>query len=231
MIDAVAVVVPVHDEAELLPSCLAALEAALSRSPVRSLAVIVLDACRDASAEISRRWAAERDDIVIAEIDARNVGYARAIGATHALARCSEPRDRIWLATTDADTHVPRDWLREQLRLADAGAEAFAGTIAVADWGEHGTGLGDRFAEFYARDVGDSHPHIHGANLGVRADAYLAAGGFAPLPTGEDHALWRALSNRSRVATRGLPVITSARKHARAPAGFSGFLVAFAEAG
>jgi hypothetical protein len=27
----------------------------------------------------------------------------------------------------------------------------------------------------------------------VRGDAYLAVGGFPPLPTGEDHALWNAL--------------------------------------
>jgi glycosyltransferase involved in cell wall biosynthesis len=229
MIEAVAVIVPVHDEAELLPSCLAALGDALASSPVRSLVVIVLDTCSDASAEISRRWAAAHDDVAIIEVEARNVGVTRAIGATYALAGLAGPRDRIWLATTDADSDVPHAWLSEQVRLADAGAEAFAGTIMVTDWSEHGVELGDRFGEFYARGGGDTHPHVHGANLGVRADAYLAAGGFAPLETGEDRALWRALSGRPRVATRRLPVITSARKHARAPAGFSEFLVAFAE--
>jgi hypothetical protein len=87
--------------------------------------------------------------------------------------------------------------------------------------------LAERFRQFYVRG-GEHHPHVHGANLGVRADAYLAAGGFAAHPTGEDHALWRALADRPRIATRRIPVVTSARRRARAPSGFAGFLTAMA---
>ena len=67
---------------------------------------------------------------------------------------------------------------------------------------------------------------MHGANLGFRAAAYLMAGGFPAVPTAEDHALVAALTaGGSRVLrTRALPVITSARREARAPHGFSHYL-------
>ena len=227
MIRAVGVIVPVHDEADLLPACLAALAGAVAELPpaIERRVIVVLDACSDRSAEIAREA-----DVETVVCDARNVGRARALGAARVLERFEQrglARDAIWLATTDADTRVPRDWLVEQLRCAEVGAHAVAGAIAVDDWSEHPPGLGERFARFYA-DGGEYHPHVHGANLGVRADAYVVAGGFAPLATGEDHALWRALADRPRIATRKITVVTSARRRARAPDGFAGFLVAFA---
>lgn len=226
MIDAVGVVVPAHDEAALLPRCLAALERARGALAVPSLAVVVLDACRDASAAIAARWSGP-DRHAIA-IEARNVGAARAAGMGHVLAHLRGDRARIWLATTDADSEVPPSWLVDQLQLARDGAEAVAGSIRVTDWNGYPIGFGERFVQFYEpADSGDHHGHVHGANLGVRADAYLEAGGFAPLATGEDHALWRALHARPRVSTRRLAVTTSARRAARAPDGFSGFLSAF----
>jgi hypothetical protein len=67
---------------------------------------------------------------------------------------------------------------------------------------------------------------VYGANLGVRADAYLAVGGFPPVGAGEDAALWRAL------AAAGLPtasptsvrVRTSGRLHGRARGGLADLL-------
>ena len=52
---------------------------------------------------------------------------------------------------------------------------------------------GGTFRETYEIRPDGSHPHVHGANLGVRADAYLRAGGWADLRTAEDHDLWRRL--------------------------------------
>ena len=60
------------------------------------------------------------------------------------------------------------------------------------------------------------------------------AGGFPDVPTGEDQAFVAALTaGGSRVClTRALPVVTSARRDARAPHGFSGYLAELdAEAG
>lgn len=226
-IRAVGVVVPVHDEAALLPGCLAALDRALATLPghLARLAVIVLDACSDASVEIASRWVgAQRSAIVVHE---RNVGAARARGMRHALDALPGELHEIWLATTDADSEVPSDWLLEQLRFARDGAEAVAGTVQVTDWNGYPIGFGERFVQLYEPPgSGDQHGHVHGANLGVRADAYVSAGGFAALATGEDHALWRALHARPRVSSRRLAVTTSARRVARAPEGFSGFLAA-----
>jgi hypothetical protein len=72
---------------------------------------------------------------------------------------------------------------------------------------------------------------VHGANLGIRASAYLAAGGFRSLRTAEDHALVAA------AASAGCPVLqagditvqTSARRQARAPGGFSHLLRTLAQ--
>jgi hypothetical protein len=136
-------------------------------------------------------------------------------------------RAATWLATTDADSAVPARWLVDQLALAARGVEAVAGTIHVADWHDAPAGVDERFGAFYTPPgSGDDHSHVHGANLGVRADAYEAVGGFAPLRSGEDHALWRALhaAGRPCLATRAIPVVTSARRHGRAPGGFAKFL-------
>ena len=219
MIEAIGVIVPVHDEAELLPACLAALDRAVDVAGIPCRVLAVLDACTDGSAA--------PDAITVA---VRSAGAARAAGAAALLAHFADvPRANLWLATTDADSRVPAHWLVDQRRLADDGIDAIAGTIHVDDWSGHPPGSGDRFAQFYEPPgATDAHTHVHGANFGVRADAYLAAGGFAAIRTGEDHALWNALAARRRLSTRRLPVVTSARLVARAPSGFSGFLAKLA---
>ncbi|MBO0819901.1 MAG: glycosyltransferase [Nocardiopsaceae bacterium] len=225
MIRSVGVIIPAHDEQDLLPSCLASMHLAIggirrSRGlPVRL--VVVADACQDRTAEVARQAGA-----VVVSVDARCVGAARAAGAREVLRRTRhlDPRD-VWLATTDADTLVPARWLREQARYADLGWDAVAGTVRVENWRGHPPGVRSAFAERYDAGSGP-HPHVHGANLGFRAAAYLRAGGFPDVPTGEDHALVPALhSAGARVLrTRALPVVTSARREARAPLGFSHYL-------
>ncbi len=92
----------------------------------------------------------------------------------------------------------------------------------MTDWNDHPPHLLATFAARYA--IGDgSHPHVHGANLGCRASAYLKAGGFPPLRTGEDHDLLRGLSLNGCAIARSsdIAVTTSSRRSGRAPAGFS----------
>lgn len=218
MIEAIGVIVPAHDEEELLPACVDALDRALAAVPptVARTSVIMLDACRDGSAACC-------GGIATLACEFRNAGAARALGARHVLDYLRSDPAKTWLATTDADSRVPSDWLVTQLALAARGAQAVAGTVVVDDWTEHPSGLAERFVRFY-----EANSHVHGANLGVRADAYLAVGGFEALESGEDHALWHALADRPRMTTREIPVITSARRRGRAPAGFADFLIAFA---
>jgi hypothetical protein len=144
-------------------------------------------------------------------------------------ATCHTDPAAVWIATTDADTRVPRWWLRRQLGFAAQGWKGVLGTVTVADWIDHPA----RVQRLYAQRYGAwrvHHPHVHGANLGVAADAYLAAGGFRPLPTGEDHALIDALlaAGVPLLRTAQIPVVTSARRHARAPRGFAWLLTSLA---
>ena len=76
-------------------------------------------------------------------------------------------------------------------RLRERGLGRLLGTVTVTDWDGHPPHVPVAFAERYAFGSGP-HPHVHGANLGIRASAYLAAGGFPPLRTAEDHALLAA---------------------------------------
>ncbi len=223
MIRFVGVVVPAHNEQDLLPGCLASLRRAaraLRGTPVR--VVVVADDCQDQTVRAARRGGA-----TVVTIGARNVGAARAAGAAAVLRRAS-PLDpgEVWLATTDADTLVPARWLRAQVRFAAHGWDAVAGTVRVADWSGYRPSVQAAFRERYNTPGGTGHPHVHGANLGIRASAYLAAGGFPSVATAEDHALMGALtaSGGRVLRTRALPVVTSARRDARAPRGFGHYL-------
>lgn len=73
------------------------------------------------------------------------------------------------------------------------GLDAIAGVVALHDDGDLATDTAAAFADGYPVPPG-SHGHVHGANLGVRGSAYLAAGGFPDVTSGEDWALWRSLA-------------------------------------
>jgi glycosyltransferase involved in cell wall biosynthesis len=222
MIRFVGVIIPAHDEQDLLPACLASVRrAARALRGTPAHLVVVADACRDQTALAARRGGAS-----VISLTARSVGAARAAGAREILrrARHVDPAD-VWLATTDADSLVPPGWLRQQVRYASQGWDAVAGTIRVTDWTGRNPRAISRFREHYDSGPG-LHSHVHGANLSFRASAYLAAGGFPAVPTAEDRALVAALAaSGSRVLRTGaLPVITSARRDPRAPDGFGHYL-------
>jgi hypothetical protein len=161
MIEAAGIVVPAHDEEELLPSCLAALREAIGTAVaalpgIRVRTVVAADTCSDRTADLAR-----------------------------------------------------------------LGWEAVVGTVTVADWTGHPPDVAGEFTRRYGAWRG-CHPHVHGANLGFSAQAYLAAGGFPPLRTAEDHALVSAMQAQGRrvLRTPDLRVVTSARARYRAPGGF-----------
>lgn len=224
----IGVAIPAHDEQACLDACLAALLRAvrhpdLGAEPV--MVCVVLDACTDGSAAVAarhrRRFEAAGCMLELLEIDARQVGAARAAGAHRLLERGAR-----WLAFTDADTCVAPQWLAAQLGL---GADAVCGVVAVDDWSPH-CAIADRLREHFTRHYQprDGHQHIHGANLGVSAAAYQAAGGFAAVGCHEDVLLVRALEAIGmRIAWSALPrVTTSARIDARARGGFGDTLLA-----
>lgn len=228
-----AVVIPAHDEASTIGACLASVLASLAAaSAVDQWIVVVADRCSDATAAVARQALGSSGEVV--EVDAGNVGQARAIGSRVALAHLdiddvaqqrsgADRAERTWLLTTDADTAVPRDWVTEHLRLADAGAAAVAGIVRIDSFADHPAHVEPRHQRAYVVNADGTHAHVHGANLGVRADAYRAIGGWSPLRTAEDHDLW------DRLAAGGWPtvssieswVITSGRALGRAPEGLA----------
>jgi glycosyltransferase involved in cell wall biosynthesis len=225
---ALGVVVPVHNEEELVCAALESVSDAINELRVLKIAseiVVVLDACVDDSARLVAEWQqrhARRSaaPMSLVTCDARNVGIARGLGCAVALdaLRDIDPA-RVWLATTDADSHVPRRWLRTQLLRHEEGRDVWAGRVHVTDWSLHRRVL----QTTWQHDYDSEHQPIHGANLGFNAGVYVAAGGFPPLRTGEDRALVRAMSLRGADCCfdDSLRVVTSARRAARAPLGFA----------
>ena len=197
--------------------------------------VAVLDSCSDGTGDVVaqavRRVPKGRDiELVAVEVAHTNVGKARADGCTTALGLL--PGIDIgdaWLATTDADSVVPANWLAHQVQLHRSGMHAWAGTVEVADWSDHGPDVIGRYTRLYGRDdlAGGRHRHAHGANLGVSAQAYRHCGGFSDAACGEDQALLLALQHAGlpAMATSAMPVLTSARRDARAPGGFGDTLL------
>ncbi|UZF56790.1 glycosyltransferase [Gordonia polyisoprenivorans] len=219
-IDRVVVVIPAHNERDLLPACLRAVRIAADAVRIPVHVGVVLDTCTDGSAEVIGAEVAP----IVGEFGA--VGAARAAGIAALLHDASSETDpeRTWVATTDADSEVPGNWLQHHLMRAADGADAYAGTVTPKDWTRWPAALADRYRRRY-RDH-DGHRHIHGANLGVRADAYLAVGGFGELPHDEDVDLIERLESAgvSIAWCAQAPVATSTRRHGRAPEGFAAHL-------
>ena len=213
---------PAHDERETIAACLHHIERARKQAEpaVRTHCVVVADACRDDTVAIARRTLPGR--IEAFESHDRCVGAARRRGVELGLSMCTVALDRIWIASTDADTLVRADWILRQLHHADVeGSAAVAGLVVLDPAAD--AELRAMFVAAYRIPEQPPHPHVHGANLGLRASAYRAAGGWADRVAHEDHDLWNRL--RATWPTSSpidLVVETSARRVARAPEGFRG---------
>jgi glycosyltransferase involved in cell wall biosynthesis len=224
----IGVLVPARNEESLLPRCIASLLAARARLGDEATCdiVVVVDSSTDRTCEIAETMLAGRGTVV--PIDARAVGQARSVAAKVLLERYSGPLAHCWLANTDADCEVPPNWLTDQLAIAQQGIDAVAGIVDVDSFTEHEAQVKERFRMSYLLHPDGTHPHVHGANMGVRADAYIRAGGWLALDTAEDHDLWQRLhqSGHRPLSASKLLVTTSGRKVGRAPHGFADALAA-----
>ena len=224
-INSVGVIVPAHNEESLLPGCLAALRVAVRFASLPVRVVVVLDDCTDTTGDVCQRFGVESFRIA-----AHNVGEARGAGARRLLRNESRP-EAVWLASTDADTRVPPTWLRDQVDLAQSGADVVLGVVRLGD-DDAAPSLLRAFEFEYQKQLADngSHSHIHGANLGVRASVYLRAGGFPPVPNHEDRRLIQQL-HRLRGVTietcQNVGVQTSSRIEGRCDHGFAATLGRF----
>lgn len=224
MIRTIGVVVPACNEAQSIGACLSALAEARGRlasssARVHVRTVVVLDRCIDATADI----AATHPHVECVVCDAGQVGAARNAGVRHLLDGASTDQSQTWIANTDADSVVPRDWLVEMREFAERGADLVLGTVLPQP------GLPAPIGDaWHARhELREDHPHVHGANFGIRADVYTRLGGWPDVRSGEDVLLaQRALATgQLRIARPStIAVLTSTRLRGRAPRGFSSYL-------
>ena len=210
----IAVIIPAHNEAAGIGRCLASIAEAAGHPGLSGEAVVTVVALDDCSDDTAAHC--HRPGVVTTCVQARCVGIARACAAELALAMGAR-----WIASTDADSRVPPDWLAGQL---GSNSDVFCGMVAVEDWLDYPESVQRAYSQGHR--LRDGHRHVHGANLGISAQAYRRCGGFLPLACGEDVALVDALAAAGhRIAWQARPlVLTSARRYARAPGGFSKFL-------
>lgn len=240
-IHTLAVVVPARNEELRLPGCLEALAAAtrhlqeVEPHPPLVRVVVVLDRCVDHSGDVVARW----DAVEAVHSNVGRVGAARDAGVRHVLdgarggtAAAGLPgRTReagVWIASTDADSVVPPDWLSFHLRHARAGAGLLLGTVRLdpAGFGTDQLEPAPLRAWRERHSTEDGHSHVHGANLGIRGDIYRRTGGFPDVALHEDVLLSRSAQavGARIVRAGGAAVRTSARTKGRTPAGMAGYL-------
>lgn len=219
VVSRIGVVVPVHQEEELLEACLASMMDAVAAAPAAVMVVVVLDACTDGSAGIAARF-----PVTTLRLDEGNVGAARRAGAARVLDCLGGQHARgTWITNTDADSTVPANWIAHHAARAADGADLVLGGVRPDL-----AALSPAHADLWLRTHPPGRPtgNVHGANLGIRASTYLDAGGFAALSEHEDVDLVaRAVAAGGVVvATDGCAVATSARFTGRTPGGYAGYL-------
>lgn len=226
------VVVPARDEQERIAGCIAALAGQDGVRRDQYEVLLVLDACRDRTRERALAEAARRPGLRMHVLAAERpgAGSSRRTGMDVACARLEAVgRPHGLIASTDADSAPDAAWLRRQLDLVGAGAEAIGGLIEVEEGGLDPAALAlregrlrERLAVVRAEGAAD-HPFFSGASIGVTAQAYRRAGGLRPLAALEDQALERSLADAGVPITRSraVRVRTSGRTDGRARHGLA----------
>lgn len=229
-----AVCVPVRNERAMLPGLVAALGRQRGVDGVALSLCCFFDGCDDGSEAVVGAgpggWALR--GAAGPRHDDANAGRARgramalgleALGAAGGVLLC-----------TDADSAPAPDWLAAALRSLDD-CDLVAGLIE-RDCDDAGHARLEAYYDrlyLYRRAVdpvpwepAPGHHYTGGANLAMWAAAYRAAGGFRPLPHGEDAVL---VDDAARAGLRvrrdcAVRVRTSARRDGRAPGGLAAAL-------
>lgn len=218
----VGIVIPAHDEAELVGDAVRAVVAACGRVDATCVVVVVDDGSSDGTTEVAREALdgfAGLGSVVVGSFG--RASTARCAGIDLIRAVVADPAD-TWVLSTDADSVVPPTWIQAYLAHHERGSVAVAGIVDLLDedalWGE-------RWRRDYGATVGAdlAHPHVHAANLGIRFDVYDEVGGFTDLDRIEDIDLWRKVraAGYVPVADGSIVVSTSARFTGRVEVGFA----------
>ncbi len=219
------VVVPAHNEEDLIAACIEALAAQQGVTRAEYEVLLVLDRCTDATEQRAREAAHDLNLRVLAANGA-GVGHARRTGMDAAAHRL--PPDGL-IATTDADSTPAPDWLRAQLDAVANGAHAIGGRIEVGAHDLPAAALVRREADASRRRAAlrgagaREHHQFSGASLAVTAATYARVGGLDPREALEDEGFERVLHRHGIPIERlaAVRVTTSARRVGRAPRGLA----------
>lgn len=245
------VVIPARDEAAHVVCALDALRDQRDLNGIRfdpALYEVLLLAnnCRDATAQVARKWGAAHPEFALHIIEARFagpnacVGYARRMAMNAACYRLSRSRsdEPRAICSTDADTRVSAFWLAHLLEEFRLGADAVGGRILLnrhaGDAATRATYLLDTAYRLFAARLeakidpqsGDPWPRhfqFFGASLAVAPDVYARIGGLPRARCLEDVALENELLRRD-LTVRHSPnalALTSARRDGRVETGLS----------
>ncbi|AMN50251.1 glycosyltransferase [Psychrobacter sp. P2G3] len=213
----IAIVIPAHNEAMTIANCLASVQTAIAQLPstIAAYPLVVLDSCTDETLTIVKGTGVD-----YISYDYRCVGRVRDLGIRHAITHGA-----TWIACTDADSVVTKDWLVQQItHITDQPTDMICGVVSVDSWVNLTPQTRADYMAHYQDMMG--HRHIHGANLSFSSEAYLTVGGFAPLRCHEDVDLVKKFESKGYAITwsNRVRVITSSRLDARATEGFAAFL-------
>lgn len=255
------VIVPVCNEETTLCTCLDAfaLQEDLQGRPLPAGSfelLLLLNNCTDRSLEVAREWLAHHPGLPLHVLECTlppaqaHAGTARKLLMDTAWHRLQGARKQpSAILSTDADSIVAPDWIAQNLRALEQGADAVGGLIAV-----HANDLATipaqvrrcyerdrRYAELTAElehlldpQPGDAWPrHLDhfGSSLACTPEAYAAAGGMPAISPLEDEAFVDCL-RRANLCLRHEPkvrIFTSARLQGRAEVGLAGQLRLWSE--
>jgi hypothetical protein len=111
-VEAIGVVIPARNQVATIAQCILGVFAANSYSGWRNALwiVVVADACTDETAKVARQTLGAFGEVL--EVKARSLRTARRIGESALTEHFRhQPQHDLLLASTHADTHVPRDWI------------------------------------------------------------------------------------------------------------------------
>ncbi|MCL2706248.1 MAG: glycosyltransferase [Spirochaetaceae bacterium] len=178
----VSVIIPARDEEEMLP---ALFESLTCQSYSIYEIVLINDRSRDSTLEVMKKYQENYPEL-IKIIDNKNIGDGKNPKQA-ALALAEDVASGDVFLYTDADCHVPKDWILNMLKpFYDVKVGLVFGTVTV----NNGKTLLEKFQQYdhllrYHYTVACAGLNIptggFGNNLAVRRTALLEAGGFKEL--------------------------------------------------
>ncbi|MEP6815835.1 MAG: glycosyltransferase [Marmoricola sp.] len=229
----VLVAIPAQDEADEIAACLEHVATAVrlaraSASYEQVTVAVAAHRCTDHTFAAARAALAglSGPHLVTRDAVSDSVGQVRARLVASAARRERADPSRTWVLNTDADSHVPPDWIPATLDQARRGhATAVTGMVELRGW-DPPPHVRERYQALIGAGVGpDGHTHVYGANLAVRLDAYERVGGFRAVHGEDQDLVDRLRSAGERVVSAFAPLVrTSARHPGRADGGLGDLL-------